>query len=187
MEMELMEQEDGKVTSEEAAEILETTPLVVKTLGSAGCLGPSDYQPTAKSAAAAARALGVSERTISTWKGEGCPCGPGIGYPIASMRRWRREKDPTDIRYLTGNPRLGLRHATGDALRGLLRVLRDDLRLGVNAAAEDFANVMYPDADEETRETIRFAFLCAADAHLSQFLLDDEEIERYVEDLWPIV
>jgi phage terminase Nu1 subunit (DNA packaging protein) len=53
-------------------------------------------QETASTVAAAAKALGISERTFHTWLAAGCPARVSGGYDVAAAREWSRDRYESD-------------------------------------------------------------------------------------------
>ena len=100
---------------------------------------PKAKPQAAATIAAAARELGVDERTLKTWLGKGCPRGQGGGYDVAAIRAWREANlkvqrlEPTELR---GRAHWEKRKARADAkMRELELKLKQRELIEVDVAA----------------------------------------------------
>ena len=177
-------------TAEEAGKVAGVHPLVIMAIAADGSVpSGATFGHEANSLDELGAQIGVSRRTLTTWRKNGCPIPSKGPYYAAPVIRWRRdyeEEAPSDEYWTGGNPNLRHRHASGDLFRAMCRLLRVELKERANAAAAAFLSVadMVPN---ETSEDTYFRFMASIASQFETFILTDEEIEEALEKLWTLV
>lgn len=178
-------------TPENIAAVTGNTLLAAKLLSASGWYGDaSGYAPRFGSKAEVGRYFNVSERTVSTWIGEGAPPADANGqYNLAAIRRWRFDKawfsqgpKIMDVELLTGGAHDARKYATGDAMRGLLRVLRLELpKMAAAIAAKAVKSSGLSKADAAKLGT---AITETAEPIIAPLVLDEDEIEELLRSVF---
>ncbi len=180
---------DGSL--EKAASDLGVSSLALRLFAAAGCPSPlrDEYDAPVASLAECAKALGVSERALPTWKSKGMPCD-AAGYRPVEIREWRRSQDWPEPPGAGGMPR---RQATGDLFRAVFRMLRAELTMLAAVAAGDVVAAAFREAKSgesgvgDPRPAVALAVRLVVEARTRTLTLSDAQIERLLEEVWFLV
>jgi len=197
-----MTQDDTVMTAtlEEAAKRLKIAPFSLRIWEAFGCPGPNtaDYCPTATASTLAevAAHFGINRRTAHEWKARGIIVetgDPAAKFNLIDIRA-RRLKYLIDhgqapsAAEATGDSALEERPATGDLVRGILRVYAVEIRRAcVLAVSEALAECETDHKHGQTKAKAVDRVAELLGERIREFVLDEKQISQVLRDCWQFV
>ncbi len=170
----------GPATLDQWAEMLGESRLAAKISRASGCFGFDEYLEPLATAAEVAIAFGVSERTIASWIARGCPGSRGAYY-VQQILVWRASQPEPEPWHSTGNRNLATHPCSGTFARSILRVLRVDLTAATRSIRKAVSKAVDGDAAKIK------AVMDVVTEGLGDFILSEDDTERFVEKNWPFM